>query len=200
MATPGPSISRELQEALRRAFNEAQHHRHEYVTLEHVLLGLLDDPGVVEALAACGADQKRLRGGLREFLDRSMERLPEDVDLQVQQTLGVRRVLQRAAIHVVSSDQDVIKGTAVLVQMWNEEESYAVYLLEREGLTQFDLKRFVSHGIVPEAQSGKDKESESQKEEEGEDEDGEPRRDPLEAYTTELVAEAAEGNIDPLIG
>ena len=203
MATPGPSISRELQEALRRAFNEAQQHRHEYVTLEHVLLGLLDDPGVVEALTACGADQKRLRAGVREFLDRSMERLPEDVDLQVQQTLGVRRVLQRAAIHVVSSDQDVIKGTAVLVQMWNEEESYAVYLLEREGLTQFDLKRFVSHGIVPEGQSssGKSDERESTKEEEAEaDEDGEPRRDPLEAYTTELVAEAAEGNIDPLIG
>ena len=205
MATPGPSISRELQESLRRAFNEAQQHRHEYVTLEHVLLGLLDDPGVIEALNACGADQKRLRAGLREFLDRSMERLPEDVDLQVQQTLGVRRVLQRAAIHVVSSDQDVIKGTAVLVQMWNEEESYAVYLLEREGLTQFDLKRFVSHGIVPEglasARNDADKPEPGQREEEAEaDEDGEPRRDPLEAYTTELVAEAAEGNIDPLIG
>ena len=205
MATPGPSISRELQEALRRAFNEAQQHRHEYVTLEHVLLGLLDDPGVVEALTACGADQKRLRAGVREFLDRSMERLPEDVDLQVQQTLGVRRVLQRAAIHVVSSDQDVIKGTAVLVQMWNEEESYAVYLLEREGLSQFDLKRFVSHGIAPEGLANTRGEAEkgepSERQEEAEaDEDGEPRRDPLEAYTTELVAEAAEGNIDPLIG
>src|SRR4051812_47471592 len=149
MASPGPSISRELQEALRRAFNEAQAQRHEYVTLEHVLLGLLEDPSVKEALGACGADMKRLRKALHEFLDHSIEKLPEDVDVQVQQTLSVRRVLQRAAIHVVSSDQELIKGNAVLVQMFNEEESYAVYLLEREGLSQFDLKRFVSHGIRP---------------------------------------------------
>ena len=125
MASPGPSISRELQEALRRAFAEAQQQRHEYVTLEHVLLGLLDDPGVGEALAACGADSKKLRKALFEFLDHSIEKLPEDVDVQVQQTLSVRRVLQRAAIHVVSSDQEVIRGTAVLVQMFNEEQSYA---------------------------------------------------------------------------
>src|ERR1043165_9687673 len=98
MASPGPSISRELQEALRRAFNEAQAQRHEYVTLEHVLLGLLEDPSVKEAF---GADMKRLRKALHEFLDHSIEKLPEDVDVQVQQTLSVRRVLQRAAIHVV---------------------------------------------------------------------------------------------------
>jgi ATP-dependent Clp protease ATP-binding subunit ClpA len=201
MASSGPSISRELQEALRRAFSEAQQQRHEYVTLEHVLLGLLDDPGVVEALSACGGDIKRLRKALYEFLDHSIEKLPEDVDVQVQQTLGVRRVLQRAAIHVVSSDQEVIRGTAVLVQMFNEEQSYAVYLLEHEGVSQFDLKRFVSHGIRPDGlpkEAGRDK---PQGGEGGEiDEDGEPRRDPLEAYTTELVAQAAEGNIDPLIG
>ena len=137
MANPpsGPSISRELQEALRRAFALAQDQRHEYVTLEHVLLGLLDDPSVKEALEACGASLSRLREGLTRFLDDSMERLPEGVTVQVQQTLGVRRVLQRAAIHVVSSEQEVIKGATVLVQMWNEDESYAVYLLEQEGLS-----------------------------------------------------------------
>jgi ATP-dependent Clp protease ATP-binding subunit ClpA len=200
MASPGPSISRELQEALRRAFNEAQAQRHEYVTLEHVLLGLLEDPSVKEALGACGADMKRLRKALHEFLDHSIEKLPEDVDVQVQQTLSVRRVLQRAAIHVVSSDQELIKGNAVLVQMFNEEESYAVYLLEREGLSQFDLKRFVSHGIRPDGLPSGEPGSEKAPGEGEVDEDGEPRRDPLDAYTTELVAEAAEGNIDPLIG
>jgi ATP-dependent Clp protease ATP-binding subunit ClpA len=201
MASPGPSISRELQEALRRAFNEAQQQRHEYVTLEHVLLGLLDDPSVADALAACGADTKRIRKELYQFLDQSIEKLPEDVDVQVQQTLGVRRVLQRAAIHVVSSDQEVIKGTAVLVQMWNEEESYAVYLLEREGLSQFDLKRYVAHGIRPDGAAGEPGAEKNREQDGGElDEDGEPRRDPLEAYTTELVAQAAAGNIDPLIG
>jgi ATP-dependent Clp protease ATP-binding subunit ClpA len=200
MASSGPSISRELQEALRRAFSEAQQQRHEYVTLEHVLLGLLDDPGVVEALHACGGDIKRLRKSLYEFLDHSIEKLPEDIDVQVQQTLGVRRVLQRAAIHVVSSDQEVIRGTAVLVQMFNEEQSYAVYLLEHEGVSQFDLKRFVSHGIRPDGLPGGDGQGKPQGGDGEIDEDGEPRRDPLEAYTTELVAQAAEGNIDPLIG
>ncbi len=201
MASPGPSISRELQEALRRAFSEAQQQRHEYVTIEHVLLGLLDDPSVGDALGACGADVKRIRKELYQFLDQSIEKLPEDVDVQVQQTLGVRRVLQRAAIHVVSSDQEVIKGTSVLVQMFNEEESYAVYLLEREGLSQFDLKRYVSHGIRPDGLPDEPGEGKRRELERGDlDEDGEPRRDPLEAYTTELVAQAAEGNIDPLIG
>jgi ATP-dependent Clp protease ATP-binding subunit ClpA len=207
MASPGPSISRELQEALRRAFNEAQQQRHEYVTLEHVLLGLLEDPSVSEALGSCGADLKRLRKALYEFIDHSIEKLPEDVDVQVQQTLGVRRVLQRAAIHVVSSDQDVIKGVAVLVQMFNEEESYAVYLLEREGVSQFDLKRYISHGIrpngLPSDASGIGPGAGAEKRREGgeeSDEEGDSRRDPLEVYTTELVAEAAAGNIDPLVG
>jgi len=208
MANPpsGPSISRELQEALRRAFTLAQQQRHEYVTLEHVLLGLLDDPTVKEALEACGANLGHLRDGLTQFLEESMERLPEGVTVQVQQTLGVRRVLQRAAIHVVSSEQEVIKGATVLVQMWNEDESYAVYLLEQEGLTQFELKRFVSHGIVPERLSPttREEDEESRERGDGDDEDGDDagdsRKDPLEAYTTELVAEAEAGNIDPLIG
>jgi ATP-dependent Clp protease ATP-binding subunit ClpA len=209
MASPGPSISRELQEALRRAFNEAQQQRHEYVTLEHVLLGLLEDPSVSEALGSCGADLKRLRKALYEFIDHSIEKLPEDADVQVQQTLGVRRVLQRAAIHVVSSDQDVIKGVAVLVQMFNEEESYAVYLLEREGVSQFDLKRYISHGIrpngLPSDAGGSGTGPSAEKRRDGgaeaeEGDEGDSRRDPLEVYTTELVAEAAAGNIDPLVG
>src|SRR5262249_31731493 len=149
----------------------------------------------------CGGDSKKLRKALFEFLDHSIEKLPEDVDVQVQQTLSVRRVLQRAAIHVVSSDQEVIRGTAVLVQMFNEEQSYAVYLLEREGVSQFDLKRFVSHGIRPDSMpgegTGKEKGREGGAEGAEVDEDGEPRRDPLEAYTTELVAQAEAGEIDP---
>ena len=202
MSSSGPSISRDLQEALRRAFTEAEQQRHEYVTLEHVLLGLLDDPSVREALEACGADGKHLRSDLHDFLDHSMEKVPDDSPVEVQQTIGVHRVLQRAALHVLSSDQETIKGTAVLVQMFNEEESYAVYLLERQGLSQFDLKRYVSHGIRPEGVGGGDDEG-SQPSFGGDsdtDEEGDQRGDPLELYPTELVAEAAEGNIDPLIG
>jgi len=198
MPNSGPVIAKELQEALRRAFLSAEQQRHEFVTLEHVLLGLLDDPTVIDVLRGCGADLKRLRGALEEFLGSAMEKLPKDIDVQVQQTLGVRRVLQRAAIHVVSSEQEVIRGSAVLVQMFHEEESYAVYLLQKEGLTPFLLKRFIAHGIRPEGlPEGED--SESAKGVDGEDE-GDFRGDPLATFTTDLNEEAAEGRIDPLIG
>jgi ATP-dependent Clp protease ATP-binding subunit ClpA len=201
MASTGPRISRELQESLRRAFADAEKYRHEYVTLEHVLLGLLEDPTVKEALDACSADPNRLRRDLIDFLEHNLERLPEENELQVQQTLSVRRVLQRAAIHVVSSDQEIIRGNAVLVQMYNEEESFAVYLLEREGVTQFDLKRFVSHGIRPGGLTQERRKGAPAGDDDvDEDSDAPPKNDPLEAYTTELVAEAEAGNIDPLIG
>jgi len=200
MANSGPVIAKELQEALRRAFMAAEQQRHEFVTLEHVLLGLLDDPTVIDVLRGCGADIKRLRTDLTDFLGTSMEKLPKDVDVQVQQTLGVRRVLQRAAIHVVSSDQEVIRGSAVLVQMFHEEESYAVYLLQREGLTPFLLKRFIAHGIRPDGlPEGEEGESKGGASGDGEEE-GDFRGDPLAAFTTDLNEEAAAGRIDPLIG
>jgi len=199
MANAGPVIAKELQEALRRAFMTAEQHRHEFVTLEHVLLGLLDDPTVVEAVRSCGGNLKTLRTELLQFLGSSMEKLPEDVDVQVQQTLGVRRVLQRAAIHVVSSDQETIRGSAVLVQMFHEEESYAVYLLQKEGLTPFALKRYIAHGIRPDGLPEGDEGSEG-KDAPDPDEEGDFQGDPLAAFTTDLNEEAAEGRIDPLIG
>jgi ATP-dependent Clp protease ATP-binding subunit ClpA len=198
MANAGPVIAKELQEALRRAFMTAEQHRHEFVTLEHVLLGLLDDPTVLELLRGCGASLKTLRGELLQFLGSAMEKLPEDVDVQVQQTLGVRRVLQRAAIHVVSSDQETIRGSAVLVQMFHEEESYAVYLLQKEGLTPFALKRYIAHGIRPDGIP--DPEEHEGKDPSDGDEEGDFQGDPLAAFTTDLNEEAAQGRIDPLIG
>ncbi|MEY4580409.1 MAG: ATP-dependent Clp protease ATP-binding protein [Pseudomonadota bacterium] len=203
MANSGPVIAKELQEALRRAFMAAEQQRHEFVTLEHVLLGLLDDPTVIDVLRGCSADLKRLRTATTDFLGSSMEKLPKDVDVQVQQTLGVRRVLQRAAIHVVSSDQEVIRGSAVLVQMFHEEESYAVYLLQKEGITPFLLKRFIAHGIRPdgltEGEEGENK-APGPGGMEGGEEEGDFRGDPLAAFTTDLNEEAAQGRIDPLIG
>ncbi len=200
MANTGPKIAKDLQEALRRAFAEAEKQRHEFVTLEHLLLGLLDDPTVIDVLRGCGADMKRLRTGLLEFLGKAMERLPDDVDLQVQQTLGVRRVLQRAAIHVVSTDQDMIKGAAVLVQMFHEEESYAIYLLQKEGITPFALKRFVSHGIRPDGLTEGERQEGEEPESDDEEADGDLRGDALAQFTTDLNEEAAQGRIDPLIG
>jgi ATP-dependent Clp protease ATP-binding subunit ClpA len=194
----GPSIARGLQAALQRAFAEAARMRHEYVTLEHLLLGLLDDSSVSAAIRACGGNEERLRKKLLAFLKEKMEKLPEGVQVEVQQTLMVRRVLQRAGLQAVSSEQRVIRGSSVLVQMFEEEEdSYAVYFLRREGIDPLELKRQVSHGAygdhLAEVEEGEDAEEQY-------DEEGERRVDPLEAYATDLVQEAAEGRIDPLIG
>ena len=195
----GPSITRGLQAALQRAFTEAARMRHEYVTLEHLLFGLLDDSSVADAIEACGGDRERLRNKLRGFLDDKMERLPEGMHVELQQTLAVRRVLQRAGFQAVSSEQRVLRGSSVLVQIAEEEDedSFAVYFLRKEGINPLELKRYVSHGAngdrLQELEEIEDPEEQY-------NEEGEQRVDPLEAYATDLVQEAAEGRIDPLIG
>jgi len=143
-----PMIARELQATLRKAYDEARAMRHEYVTLEHLLLALLDDPKAQGALESCGVHRGRLRKRLQTFFE-GIAKLPEGVDAEPHQTLAVERVLQRAAIHAISSEMKVIDGANVLVQLFYERESHAVYLLDQEGAQQFDLKRYVSHGIRP---------------------------------------------------
>jgi ATP-dependent Clp protease ATP-binding subunit ClpA len=193
-----PMIARELQATLRKSLEEAQRMRHEYVTLEHLLLALLDDPKAQKALEACGANRARLRKKLYTFFDEKVPKLPEDLEAEPHQTLAVERVLQRAAIHAISSEMKVIDGANVLVQLFYERESPAVFMLSEEGVQQFDLKRYVSHGIKPDgsAEPGDDLHPSEE-----EDDEGEPRqKDPLEAYCVDLMGQAAEGNIDPLIG
>ncbi|MEZ4407179.1 MAG: Clp protease N-terminal domain-containing protein [Polyangiales bacterium] len=147
-----PTVTKELQAALRAAVTLAEEHRHEYVTLEHLLLAFLSDKWAIKALRACGADTKRLAKKLREFLDESMERLPEAQRLEVQQTLGVSRVLQRAAIHVLSSEQKAIDVASVLVAMFREQESHALYLLRRRACNAcLNIVNYVSHGIRKDA-------------------------------------------------
>ncbi|MFW5920423.1 MAG: AAA family ATPase, partial [Polyangiales bacterium] len=194
----GPIIAKELQDTLRKAFEEAANQRHEYVTLEHLLLALLDDPKASKAIDACGGNRKRLRRELGEFIEESLAELPEDAEVEPQQTIGVERVLQRAAIHAISSEMKLIDGAGVLVQLFKEEDSHAVYLLQKEGITQLDLKQYVSHGVGPAGGASEDDGLPEGDEEE--DEEGAGKKDPLEAFTTDLVAEAEEGRIDPLIG
>ena len=204
---PSPILAKELQAALRTAFDEATRLRHEYVTLEHLLLALLKDARASKGLRACGANVPRLRKELEAFLAESMTPVPDDVDITPQTTLSVERVLQRAAIHVMSSDQKVIDGGSVLVQMFKEADSHAVFLLKNEGLTSFELKQYYSHGISPESDGDEDEEDlgelgmegDEPGEGDGEDEDGDAK-DPLKAYTLDLHAEAVAGRIDPLIG
>ncbi len=131
----GPILTRELQNTIRQAFEEAAERRHEYVTLEHLLFALLDDPKAKKAIAACGGDTEEIRDGLLEFFDENMEELPEELgSFEPQQTVGVERVLQRAAIHAISSEMKQIDGANVLVQLFKEQDSHAVYLLQESGL------------------------------------------------------------------
>ena len=219
MATP--TIAKDLQASLRRAYEEARKRRHELVTLEHLLHALLEDPKAGKALDACRANRKKLRADLERFFETSITPLPEDLEesedeeYAPQETLALQRVLQRAAIHAISSEMTNVDGGNVLVQIFNEPDSHAAYLLQQAGVTRFDLKRFVSHGINAdgsdsEASSGRparrpgpsDDEAASaggDGEDDG-DEDGEGPPDPLEAYTQNLNQAAADGDIDPLIG
>ncbi len=192
-------IARELQATLRKAYDEAARMRHEYVTLEHLLLALLDDPKASKALEACSVSRTHLRKKLYAFFDEKVPKLPEDVDAEPHQTLAVERVLQRAAIHAISSEMKVIDGANVLVQLFYERESHAVYLLDQEGVQQFDLKRYVSHGIRPDGSAEAEADF-GPAIDDDDDEGGGSRVDPLEAYCVDLMQEAADGHIDPLIG
>jgi len=191
-----PLIAKELQASFRQALQDAKAMRHEYLTLEHLLLALSKDAKTQKVLTACGASVKRLRQRLETFLKDTVEKLPEGVSAEPQQTIGIERVLQRAAIHALSADQKVIEGGDVLVAMFREEESHALYLLQQEGVTRLDLLNYLSHGITKSGEG----EEEADAQPSGSEEEGAPVRDPLKAFAVNLMVEAEEGRIDPLIG
>ncbi len=188
----GPLIAKELQASFRLALAEAKRMHHEYLTLEHLLLALLKDAKTRQVLTGCGANIRRLQKRLEEFLEQTVERLPAGMEADPQQTISVERVLQRAAIHALSAEQKIIDGGDVLVAIFREEESHALYLLQQEGVSRLDVLNYVSHGLPKEGFG-----SEGQQEDE---EGGSPAGDPLEAFCTNLNVEAREGRIDPLIG
>src|SRR6185436_14573090 len=187
-------LAEELRVALSRAMDEATRRRHEYLTLEHVLLALLHDPETAEVIAACGGDVKKLEKDLQKYLEEEIEKLPVAKAEAPIQTLAFQRVLQRAAMQVQHSGKDTLNGAAVLIELFREPESFAVHLLEKQGITRLSVTSFVSHGIR------KDGLVRRQSMPAGDDDESRPESDPLEAYTSELVARAAAGEIDPLIG
>ncbi|MEW5743524.1 MAG: ATP-dependent Clp protease ATP-binding subunit ClpA [Myxococcota bacterium] len=199
-----PIIAKELQASIRFALSEARRMRHEYLTLEHLLLGLLKDPRTLEVLKACGARPERVKSRLEKFLDETVERLPEGADAEPQQTISVERVLQRAAFHALSAEQKVMDSADVLVAMFREADSQALFFLKEEGLTRYDLLNYVSHGIKKETDDGPQGEEPELPGGVGPMDDDEagpgPAKNPLEAYCTHLNAEAEKGHIDPLIG
>ncbi|MBX5482413.1 MAG: ATP-dependent Clp protease ATP-binding subunit ClpA [Myxococcaceae bacterium] len=192
-----PSIAKELQATFRAARAEAKKMRHEYLTLEHLLLAMLKDKRSAEVLRACGGNLKRMEQKLTAFLMDTVEQLPEGDESDPQQTIGVERVLNRAAIHALSAEQKTIDGGDVLVAFFREEESYALFVLKEEGISRIDILNYISHGITKES-SDEDAEEAAPA---GEGEEGEaPAKDPLKAYCTNLNEEAKAGRIDPLIG
>ncbi len=198
----GPLIAKELQASFRTALDEARKMRHEYLTLEHLLLALTKDARTREVLKGCGANVKQLQERLVSFLEETVERLPEGVDAEPQQTIGVERVLHRAAMHALSAEQKLIDGGDVLVALFREDESHALYLLQQEGVTRLDLLNYISHGVTKDGEEGEGEEgASSHAAPVGDDEEGESsKKSPLEAYTVQLNIEAKEGRIDPLIG
>jgi ATP-dependent Clp protease ATP-binding subunit ClpA len=187
-------IAQELEVSLHMAFMEARQKRHEFITVEHLLLALLDNPSASEVLRACAADIDDLRKLLSDFVTEHTPILAgEDVDTQP--TLGFQRVIQRAILHVQSSGKKEVTGANVLVAIFGEKDSHAVYFLHQKGVTRLDVVNFISHGIskVPQAQQAK---PESDSEAEHEAQPG----GALENYTLNLNALALSGKIDPLIG
>src|SRR6185503_2827710 len=194
-------ISKELEGTLNFALKEAKARRHEYVSLEHLLFALLRDKDGKAAIVACGGDLERLGKSLEEYFTGQMEILPQGWDQEPQQTLSFHRVLQRAVIHAQSAERKEINGGNILIAMYREPDSYAVFLLQEQGITRFDLVNYISHGV---SKIAADEQPESAPDDEEQDEDGEGRAkrrlQPLEAFTVNLVDKSAQGLIDPLIG
>ena len=206
-------LSRNLEQTLNRALSLASERRHEYATLEHLLLGLVEDTDAATVLRACGVDLDKLRTDLTEFLDKDLHGLASDRPAEPKPTAGFQRVVQRAAIHVQSSGRDEVTGANVLVALFSERESHAVYFLQLQDMTRLDAVNFISHGIAkapgrsssrptqggpsaPTTSGGEGGKEDGEREEKGKGR----AQDALSTYCVNLNKKAQSGKIDPLIG
>ncbi len=189
-------IAQELEVSLHMAFVEARQKRHEFITVEHLLLALLDNPTAAEVLRACAANIDELRKALADFINAHTPTVAGTEEIDTQPTLGFQRVIQRAILHVQSSGKKEVTGANVLVAIFGEKDSHAVYFLHQQGVTRLDVVNFISHGITkaPAAKEQKPAEQEEQTTEE------QQSGGALETYTSNLNALALVGKIDPLIG
>ncbi|MBU2886422.1 ATP-dependent Clp protease ATP-binding subunit ClpA [Gilvimarinus agarilyticus] len=195
-------LSKDLEVTLNMAFKGARSKRHEFMTVEHLLLALIDNESAAGVLRACGADLVVLRRELIEFVDSTTPLLPEnDDERETQPTLGFQRVLQRAVFHVQSSGKQEVTGANVLVAIFSEQESQAVYYLKQQSIARIDVVNYITHGIQKVA--GNEHGAEEGSQEQTDDESlgvEQPSQSPLENYATNLNELAANGKIDPLIG
>tara|TARA_R110001592_G_scaffold38971_7_gene128485 strand:+ start:85419 stop:87686 length:2268 start_codon:yes stop_codon:yes gene_type:complete len=193
-------LNRDLEITLNLAFKEARNKRHEFMTVEHLLLALLDNQAAIDVLSACAADIERLRRELVEFIDSTTPLIPkQDQERETQPTLGFQRVLQRAVFHVQSSGKGEVSGANVLVAIFSEQESQAVFFLKQQQIARIDIVNFISHGIskVGGEADQVQPDTESMDEETGE---AASTANPLDAYATNLNEQARLGRIDPLVG
>ncbi len=197
-------LDRELEFSLNLVFKDAREKRHEFVTVEHLLLALISNPSAATVLRACGADLDRLRSELDTWLDANTPRIPPRDGRETQPTLGFQRVLQRAVFHVQSSGRKEVSGANVLVALFGEQDSHALHLLAQQDIQRLDVVNYISHGISKVA----DEDPAQPQPGSGESaapggppgEDGEAKQNALTLYATNLNARAAKDEIDPLIG
>ena len=191
-------LSRELEVTLNLAFKDARKKRHELMSVEHLLLALLDNNSAVSVLNACGADIEKLRSELEEFLDATTPLIPQnETERETQPTLGFQRVLQRAVFHVQSSGKKEVDGANVLVAIFSEQESHAVFLLKQQDVRRIDVVNYISHGV---AKNGEEVERTGGEGLAEGEEEGEKQASALESYATNLNDQAKNGLIDPLVG
>jgi len=191
-------LSKDLELTLNQAFKEAREKRHEYLTVEHLLYALLSNDSSLKVLKSCNTNVSRLRSELLKFIDDTTPKIPtKENERDTQPTLGFQRVLQRAVFHVQSSGKSEVNGANVLVAIFSEQDSQAVFFLKQEGVTRLDVVNFIAHGIT------KDKQGNSNQLQEGAadiEASTQKEKTPLELYTVNLNQRAKEGKIDPLIG
>ena len=208
-----PSFSRSLEQALHRALALANERHHEYATLEHLLLALVDDQDAAAVMRACSVDLDTLRRNLVDYIDAELSNLVADGRDDSKPTAGFQRVIQRAVIHVQSSGREEVTGANVLVAMFAERESHAAYFLQEQDMTRYDAVNYISHGIAKRPGAGEsrpvrgaEEEPEQQRDQRaadqsgGEDKDKKKKESALEAYCVNLNRKARDGRIDPLIG
>ncbi|MDX2478164.1 MAG: ATP-dependent Clp protease ATP-binding subunit ClpA [Gammaproteobacteria bacterium] len=189
-------LSAELEQTLNDAVKTARARHFEFITVEHLLLALLEDPSASSVLQAVGCDQKKLRASLEEFIDTTLPVLSPDSEDETQPTLGFQRVIQRAILHVQGSGRKEVNGANVLVAIFSEAESFAVYFLAQQDIDRLDIVSYISHGVTRDDNL----EFEALPGDETEDGATETRKTALESYTVNLNEEAREGRIDPMIG
>ncbi|AFJ03598.1 ATP-dependent Clp protease ATP-binding subunit ClpA [Methylophaga frappieri] len=188
-------LSKELEQTLSQAFNYARQRSHEFLTVEHLLLALLENGQALAVLKACEVDVVALRQDLTDFLADNLPTLPEDTDRETQPTLAFQRILQRAVMHVQSSGGEEVTGANVLVSIFSEQQSQAVFLLQKQDISRLDVVNAISHNSLGETAA----ETKAEKAE-SEEATNTESKSPLELYATNLNAEAKLGRIDPLIG